>query len=398
MVISAASVSITTNLPVFDETTETSLTIESSTDTDEDIDKIFETYENKYINNQKWDEEKILPSDNNPLLISSRKPEEVQLDVETTTVFDDIVKSVQTIVEDFNETTAKQNETMRDDRTIVVVVTTNIYLDENDAAKNKQMHNELSFGNSEFLVSQQKQVPRHKSMEMHNQITNEFFNSNDISTENVLPNVTNGRSISYGKTQENMHTDSMVENNVPISSKATMDNFQEQQQNLNLHQLEPLAKILDSEVREEFTKDIPSNQHVPLNVERSEDRLEYVPLKDISEYVIEEIQSEPVPDDSLVKKVQENQNCSNKYQDFGGNSTHSETRENTNKMITHENPNNITKVSNIIIDPENVIPPNCKIAIGSFEFGKFDCFNNTESKGKYNYYYYIITSIPLALT
>lgn len=327
--------------------------------------------------------------ENNLLLISSHlaTTEEVVQSETTTAIPADLVETIQQIVEDFTNTseTTVQNDTNREDRTIVVVVTTNIFIDENNSNKNKQMHNDLSFGNPDFFVNEQKSMPQQKSLDMHNNITAEFFNNN-LTENNIIAiqNVPDGRSFSFMETQEKNNGKT-----IELGVNTKSNDFQEQHQNSNLHELEPLSKILDSEVREEFTKDIPSNQHVPLDVEISEDLREYAPLKDISEYVVEEVQSSD--DRDINDYLLINRKIVNELPKIEISTTPSVD----NKTVKEE-PSTITKVTNILVDPDNVIPAKCKITIGIFEYGTFDCFNDTESQGNlYLFYQFFFLLIPI---
>ncbi|XP_037030328.1 uncharacterized protein LOC119070119 [Bradysia coprophila] len=324
--------------------------------TEEDIEKIFETYENLYIKNSNWlNDDELAKNANN------EKLSEIQLEEETTArdsetteqTADDVVESIQNIMDEKND--AKKNRT---DRTIVVVVTTNNVFNINGSDEtSKRQHTLLSFGTPGMI---QKETSTDATLAMHNKITTAFFNSNPTSivgqpensvaddsksivlddpvgdAENI-PHATeageevdaratdqpNGQSVddydlenlidirrldpagvesaklsrSYNdeltsddsndilRIMKIIPSRSVDESSTGSLSKPFEIPFQEPQDS---SLMEAIENILDTDVRKAFERDIPQTHHVPLDINIEEEAL-YAPLKDLSEYIVEEV-------------------------------------------------------------------------------------------------------------
>lgn len=330
---------------------------------DDDIEKIFESYENQYIKNSNWFNDdtqlrNIKETENDEKSIEGKTEENSTLrELETTEpTVDDVVESIHNIMDDKIET-----KTNRTDRTIVVVVTTNVFNVNGSDESGKRQHTLLSFGTPGMLP---KPTSTDATIEMHNKITTEFFNSNpspiieqsgiiktnkekefheenNFGEEIVVPEAEDEREFDISttekpKTQEEYYNFNVIDirrlrDSVDIPSSdynsAIVEgrNFDDTLSNDNSNDvlrilkiipsrsedeintaslskpfdisiqeqpdsslMEAMENILDTDVRKAFERDIPQTRHVPLDINIEEEAL-YAPLKDLSEYIVEEI-------------------------------------------------------------------------------------------------------------
>ncbi|KAJ6637919.1 Dual specificity protein phosphatase 23, partial [Pseudolycoriella hygida] len=346
-------------------------TVDSTTGaTEDDIEKIFETYENTYMKNPNWfhDDEPMKNrngtdniSDETNVETSTDK-ESTPREVETTEpTADDVVESIHSILDE--KVDSKKNRT---DRTIVVVVTTNVFHINGSDDSSKRQHTLLSFGTPGMLV---KETSTDSTLAMYNQITTDFLNGNPSSThkqsngneksfsndsdaidETEVPEETTenedlittekpneeGRSsnlnemfekmdirkfpddkftptesISLNDTSANDTNDILRilkilpgrnddDNNVMGTLTEPFEISVQESQDSSL--MEAMENILDTDVRKAFERDIPLTRHVPLDINIEEEAL-FAPLKDLSEYVVEEI---PINVEDLKENFQTN--------------------------------------------------------------------------------------------
>lgn len=336
--------------------------------TDDDIGKIFETYENLYIKNSNWynDDELASKLKENVTVnedIKSDDEESTPRDFETTEpTADYVVDAIHNIMDETID--SKKNRT---DRTIVVVVTTNVFNINGSDDSSKRQHTLLSFGTPGMIS---KETSTDATLAMHNKITTEFFNSN-LSPVNEQPGTipTNDTETSNRKDSETIGLDDsgiilpvteeekIIDDSTTETPSEQDDNLQEIYSNMDIRQLhdsagiqsahlesthaerrnfdetssnddsndilrimkvlpnrsedetailsnpyeipevqeppdtslmEAIENILDTDVRKAFERDIPQTRHVPLDINIEEEAL-YAPLKDMSEYIVEEV-------------------------------------------------------------------------------------------------------------
>lgn len=348
---------------------------------DDDIEKIFETYENQYIKNSNWfnndsptrnlKEAEVDSSIQKPVDVES-EGNSTPSDSETTdTTVDDVVDTIHNIIDEKIE--KKKNRT---DRTIVVVVTTNVFNVNGSDDTGKRQHTLLSFGTPGMIP---KETSTDATLALHNKITTEFFNRSPIIKESgiiktdgekfnhsisktneyhgdnnsnsvdILPTTEDERVIHISTTEKpnkqdeshdeynnvydnfnnidirRLHDSIEIQNSAFKPVDAESRNFDptipndnsndilrimkivpsRSEEEINLSSLskpfdvpvqepkdtslmEAIENILDKDVRKAFERDIPHTRHVPLDINIEEEAL-YAPLKDLSEYIVEEI-------------------------------------------------------------------------------------------------------------
>lgn len=280
-------------------------------------------------------------------------------DLETTEpTADDVVESIHNIMDEKIDT--KKNRT---DRTIVVVVTTNVFNINGSDAANKRQHLLLSFGTPGMV---QKEPSSDATVTMHNQITSAFFNSITEQPETLeasgkksiaegnkdidlsdsvgdsisIPLATEEKNAPDGSATQQSEVDNEREYKIDIRrigesagiesailSKSpegrTIDDKLENEDSNDILKIikiipstdvdesnltgslskpfeipvqdpqdsslmEAIETILDTDVRKAFERDIPQTHHVPLDINIEEEAM-YAPLKDLSEYIVEEV-------------------------------------------------------------------------------------------------------------
>lgn len=261
----------------------------NNTEIDENIEDIFATYENKFIKNDTWIKEDI--SLRKSADLDESESDQAEDLLHTTQTTHDIIHAVHDIV---NSLAAKEIQNRTDesssmDQTAVIVMTTSVYSDASSNTKYKQHHNELSFGNDELLPRQQKTIDGH--LVMHNQITTEFFNDISVATEISSPQALQGRPVN--QPEDNSQQDNVAPTlNVSVADTVRSDDTDPTQL---------FASILDADIREEFTKDIPGAHHKPAYTE--EEIIEYSPLKDSSAFIVKAEHIETTPSSAEHKMV-----------------------------------------------------------------------------------------------
>lgn len=179
--------------------------------------------------------------------MNSDKSTEINSDEESTTSdlettepsADDVVDTIHNIMDERIDT--KKNRT---DRTIVVVVTTNVFNINGSDDTSKRQHTLLSFGTPGMI---QKETSTDTNLAMHNKITTEFFNSNPSPiTEQSGTIITNDNETSSLKdsgttdsddiTEEENFTD--VSTTEKSSKQGEYNNFHEIFSNIDIRQFQ----------------------------------------------------------------------------------------------------------------------------------------------------------------
>lgn len=398
--------------------------------TEEDIEKIFETYENMYIKNSNWFTDDELAKKTTNEQLSELEEETTTEEPETTEqTADDVVESIHNIMDETID--SKKNRT---DRTIVVVVTTNVFNINGSDESSKRQHTLLSFGTPGML---QKETSTDATLAMHNKITSAFFNSNpspiespempkandkegsaaddnnivsddsvgdpeniphvtevDVDLESI-PNVTEMEPVPDPTDQPQKSQDfsddgqenefdirrldeSPIIQSLILSKKADSGNLDDELKNDDSNDIlkimkiipgrsadesstsslskpfeipvqepqdsslmEAMENILDTDVRKAFERDIPQTHHVPLDINIEEETL-YAPLKDLSEYIVEEVEI-PVNVDEISRKLAEKVE---EVESFGKNEKSSD-----NVMNNVRDTDSITEIDNSIDGP-----------------------------------------------
>lgn len=262
---------------------------ESNIDIDENIEDIFATYEQKFIKNDTWIKEELNLSKNTDF--NEAGTEQADDLWQTTQTTNEIVHVVQDIINSMVANENRSDEDTPKDQTAEIVMTTIVHADESSNTKYKQHHNELSFGNNDLLSRQQKTNDGDGHSNMHNRITTEFFNDMSVVTEIISsPQALKGEPLNQSK--DYSHFD-----NIPSATETIRPNDE-------IHDpADAFASILDADIREEFTKDIPGAHHKPSYAE--EEMLEYSPLKD-SAFVVKAEQIDSIPSATDLKVVSTN--------------------------------------------------------------------------------------------
>lgn len=193
----------------------------------EDMDKIFETYERQFINNQHFDEDQLLvdtsadtisqhiiksrASDLDDVSDASGDGQNVLL-ATSDHEFNGVVATVRSVLEDLNssrQVIANQpiNTTSEDNnRTIIVVVTTNIVTNIEPMEPSKGQHAELSFGLNN-LLSFLPTAPPQPRLDLHNRITTEFFNGELLDTTISIEGVARSEAVTPTETITDAYQD-----------------------------------------------------------------------------------------------------------------------------------------------------------------------------------------------
>lgn len=382
---------------------------------EDDIGKIFEAYENMYVKNSEWvnhDDQRTTSVNDDETSTVSNTEEELprELDIDTTeATADDVVETIHHIIDE--KIDAKKNRT---DRTIVVVVTTNVFGVNGSEDSNKRQHSHLSFGVPGMI---HKESSTDATLEMHNKITTEFFNNNPptvseqfeaIDTkenekslaDNVETIVDDGldNSADTNPTTEDADLCDVTTTETPETEKLNDD--LEPEYNFDIRHLhnsddapvegrklnedltndilrimkvipnrsddeglskpfeipipepedsslmEAMENILDTDVRKAFERDIPQTRHVPLDINIEEETL-YAPLKDLSEYIVEEVPVYDMMKDNLKSdgKIDEVKSDANGVESLGeikdlpsGNQVETENEEKPTTAVPEEVP------------------------------------------------------------
>lgn len=334
--------------------------------TDDDIEKIFESYENMYLKNSNWfNNDELLRNVNGEKSLKIKPEEEStsreELEATEPTTADDVVETIHNIIDEKIDT--KKNRT---DRTIVVVVTTNVFNINGSDGTSKRQHTLLSFGTPGMF--QKEATSTDATLTMHNKITTEFFNNNpspiieksatikandnqksivenskaiDLEDSKVISRVAEDDVSTTENPDENrnvhgitsnidirkLYDDSNIESSlytptVPVTETGrNLDDtlsdddsndvlrlinfipnrsaddtkfrglskpFELPDQERDSSLMKAIENILDTDVRKAFERDIPQIRHVPLDITIEEEAL-YAPLKDLSEYIVEEL-------------------------------------------------------------------------------------------------------------
>lgn len=252
----------------------------NNTDIDENIEDIFATYENKFIKNDTWIKEDMNLRKNTDF--EESVSEQVDDLLHTTQTTNDIVHAVHDIINGLAADEI-QNRTY-EDQTAIILMMSSVYTDAPSNTKYKQHHNELSFGNNDLLPRQQKTSNIDSQLVMHSRITTEFFNDISVATEISSP---------QALTEDNSHL-ANIDPTLNVGVAATV-------RPSDIDPADAFASILDADIREEFTKEIPGVHHKPAYAE--EEVLEYSPLKDSSAFIVKAEQIETTPITSELKMV-----------------------------------------------------------------------------------------------
>lgn len=366
----------------------------------EDMETIFENYERQYnshddlgaTNDQLLVEPSSLDETFSRHIISSRASNPHQLeDASGNGPVDEAseaVATVRSLIEGLGDVpnsdqssaivdVASNTSSERENRTIIVVVTTNIINNKDDKdneERSKEQHSQLSFGLNNLIPLLPTVAPQPR-LELHNQITTEFFNAElsekiisvdgvarSIETADIPDRVTEITKVFTDSTRTetiseeittilpNVHSDQSTELASNYSSPPDthsndggpdgIDNFNKNSPDDRIPDI--IESMPHEEVREKYIQDIPREEHIPM-VSKVENPLGiHVPsdnrrAEDVSEYVVEDL---PVDEDA--GRVAEA----------------------------------------IIIDVDNVVPDRCKVLVDDVVYGTKECFNDTDMNGK----------------
>lgn len=273
-------------------------TVETLTN-DDDIDKIFETYEKEFTKNEKWldaDSHYTTGVEIDPITKSNVNdiepvPIENLPEIAPESTTDGIISAVHNIVDTITtneDEDNKKNDNDRDDRTIVVVVSANVFNTpvpiEGSADKQKEQHMELSYGQA--VLDLNHTTTGHPLTDFHNKIASAFFN------DNIEAPHQSGGMVDSDENNNIIERRSVDLDNHIVPSAQALSTEAESYQETNSPK--PFAEILETELREELIKDIPITKPQPLDivldtVPAVQDEQQFKTILETKDYTIEQV-------------------------------------------------------------------------------------------------------------